>query len=141
MGVREKVIFSSVFILVPVICYYWLKKSDQWNYSSKDIIWIAVFSYFWSFFNIFVHECGHALTARGFGIIADKVSVGIGWKLFSFGGEKYTKMTFRAFPVYGYTRVEMETPPPPPPKNNYFGYGCHYSVYFFGSGLLIAKKE
>jgi membrane-associated protease RseP (regulator of RpoE activity) len=37
-----------------------------------------LFAYLWSFLNIFIHECGHALTARGFGIIADKISVGVG---------------------------------------------------------------
>ncbi|KLL05128.1 MAG: hypothetical protein MRERV_5c080 [Mycoplasmataceae bacterium RV_VA103A] len=99
MGVREKVIFAFVFILVPVICYYWLKKSDQWNYSGEDIIWIAVFSYFWSFFNIFVHECGHALTAHGFSY-SSKISVGVGPKLFSFGEGK---INFQIFPFYGFT--------------------------------------
>ena len=64
---------------------------------------MILFAYLWSFFNIFIHECGHALTARIFGIIADKISVGVGLKLFSLGGGKYTKITFQILPAYGYT--------------------------------------
>ena len=107
METAEKVIVVVSFILVPALCYCIGKKTDQWSYSWKDIIWIILFAYLWSFLNIFIHECGHALTARSFGIVADKVSVGAGWKLFSVGGGNYTKMTFRIFPVDGYTYTEM----------------------------------
>ena len=99
MGTKEKIISAACFVLVPAICYYWTKKSDRWNYSHQDIIWIVIFSYFWSFANIFIHECGHALTAYGFGY-SSKISVGAGLKLFSFSGGK---ITFRIFPVWGFT--------------------------------------
>ena len=99
----EKIITIAAFILVPATCYYVAKKSDRRNYGQQDIIWIIIFSYLWSFLNIFIHECGHALAARFFGIVADKISVGVGPRLFSFGGSNYTKMTFQIFPVGGYT--------------------------------------
>jgi hypothetical protein len=99
----EKILSITAFLLVPTICYYVGKKTDRRNYGGKDISWIITFAYLWSFLNIFIHECGHALTARGFGYVASKISVGAGWKLFSFGGGGYTKMIFRIFPVCGYT--------------------------------------
>ncbi|RHZ35381.1 Zinc metalloprotease [endosymbiont GvMRE of Glomus versiforme] len=97
----------AAFLFIPTACYYLVKKSDRRIYSGKDIIWIVTFAYLWSFLNIFIHEFGHALTARGFGYVASKISVGVGWKLFSFGGGEYTEMTFQIFPVFGYTHAKM----------------------------------
>lgn len=64
----EGIIAVAAFILVPAICYYATKKTDRRDYNWKDIIWIILFAYLW--------KCGHALTARCFGIVADKVNVG-----------------------------------------------------------------
>ena len=83
------------------------KRKFVWTWNWKNILLILFFCYLWSFLNIFIHECGHALTARAFGIVADKISIGVGWKLFSLGGGEYTKITFRILPAYGYTYTDV----------------------------------
>lgn len=101
MGKVIRILFS---ILIPIICYYFAKKNDRRGYSRSDIAWIVIFSYLWSFLNIFVHECGHALTASIFRHVVNEISVGVGPTLFISGIGKYTEINFQVFPISGYTK-------------------------------------
>lgn len=56
---------------------------------------------------IFLHELGHFITAKRFGVFVHEFSIGMGPKLFSFGkGE--TKYSLRLFPIGGYVKLEGE---------------------------------
>jgi membrane-associated protease RseP (regulator of RpoE activity) len=52
---------------------------------------------------VFIHEMGHYLVARKFGVIAKEFSIGFGFKLFSFdkGG---TQFSLRLIPMGGYCK-------------------------------------
>lgn len=56
---------------------------------------------------IFLHELGHFIAAKRFGVLVYEFSIGMGPKLFSFGkGE--TKYSLRLFPIGGYVKLEGE---------------------------------
>lgn len=56
---------------------------------------------------IFIHELGHFLAAKRFGVLVHEFAIGMGPKLFSFGkGE--TTYSLRLFPIGGYVKLEGE---------------------------------
>lgn len=56
---------------------------------------------------ISLHELGHFIAAKRFGVLVHEFSIGMGPKLFSFGkGE--TKYSLRLFPIGGYVKLEGE---------------------------------
>lgn len=56
---------------------------------------------------VFLHELGHFLTAKRFGVLVHEFAIGMGPKLLSFGkGE--TKYSLRLFPIGGYVQLEGE---------------------------------
>ena len=56
---------------------------------------------------IFLHELGHFITAKRFGVLVHEFAIGMGPKIFSFGkGE--TKYSLRLFPIGGYVKLEGE---------------------------------
>ena len=56
---------------------------------------------------IFIHELGHFITAKRFGVLVHEFAIGMGPKLFSFGkGE--TKYSIRVLPIGGYVKLEGE---------------------------------
>ncbi len=52
----------------------------------------------------FVHECGHLIVARWFGVKAEVFSVGIGPELFGFTDRCGTRWRLAAIPIGGYVR-------------------------------------
>ncbi len=56
---------------------------------------------------IFLHELGHFLTAKMFGVKVNEFAMGMGPKIFSFGKHE-TKYSVRAFPIGGYCAMEGE---------------------------------
>lgn len=58
---------------------------------------------------IFVHELGHFLAARIFGVKVNEFAIGMGPKLFSFRGKKSgTLYSLRLLPIGGYNSMEGE---------------------------------
>lgn len=56
---------------------------------------------------ILLHELGHFIAAKRFGVLVHEFAIGMGPKLFSFGkGE--TQYSLRLFPIGGYVRLEEE---------------------------------
>ncbi len=56
---------------------------------------------------VFLHELGHFIAAKRFGVLVHEFAIGMGPKLFSFGkGE--TKYSLRLLPIGGYVRLEGE---------------------------------
>lgn len=56
---------------------------------------------------VFLHELGHFLTAKRFGVLVHEFAIGMGPKIFSFGkGE--TKYSLRLLPLGGYVKLEGE---------------------------------
>ena len=56
---------------------------------------------------IFVHELGHFIAAKRFGVLVHEFAIGMGPKIFSFGkGE--TKYSLRLFPIGGFVKLEGE---------------------------------
>lgn len=56
---------------------------------------------------IFLHELGHFITAKRFGVLVHEFAIGMGPKLLSFGkGE--TRYSLRLFPIGGYVQLEGE---------------------------------
>lgn len=56
---------------------------------------------------VFLHELGHFLTAKSFGVLIHEFAIGMGPKIFSFGkGE--TKYSLRLLPLGGYVKLEGE---------------------------------
>lgn len=56
---------------------------------------------------VFLHELGHFLTAKSFGVLVHEFAIGMGPKIFSFGkGE--TKYSLRLLPLGGYVKLEGE---------------------------------
>lgn len=56
---------------------------------------------------VLLHELGHFITAKKFGVLVHEFAIGMGPKIFSFGkGE--TKYSLRLFPIGGYVRLEGE---------------------------------
>ncbi len=57
---------------------------------------------------VFIHELGHFIVAKKFGVIVHEFAIGMGPKLFSYGkGE--TKYSLRLLPLGGYVKLEGET--------------------------------
>ncbi len=56
---------------------------------------------------IFLHEMGHFLTAKAFGVKVNEFALGMGPKLFSFG-KKETRYSLRLLPIGGYCAMEGE---------------------------------
>ena len=56
---------------------------------------------------IFLHELGHFLTAKAFGVKVNEFALGMGPKLFSFG-KKETRYSLRLLPIGGYCAMEGE---------------------------------
>lgn len=57
---------------------------------------------------IFVHELGHFLTARLFGVTVHEFSIGMGPALVTRQGRRETQYSLRAIPMGGYCRIEGE---------------------------------
>lgn len=56
---------------------------------------------------VLLHELGHFITAKKFGVLVHEFAIGMGPKIFSFGkGE--TKYSLRLLPIGGYVRLEGE---------------------------------
>ena len=56
---------------------------------------------------VFLHELGHFIAAKRFGVLVHEFAIGMGPKIFSFGkGE--TKYSLRLLPIGGYVRLEGE---------------------------------
>ena len=56
---------------------------------------------------VFLHELGHFLVAKKFGVLVHEFAIGMGPKLFSFGkGE--TKYSLRLLPIGGFVQLEGE---------------------------------
>lgn len=56
---------------------------------------------------VFLHELGHFIAAKRFGVLVHEFAIGMGPKLLSFGkGE--TKYSIRLFPIGGYVKLEGE---------------------------------
>ncbi len=56
---------------------------------------------------IFLHELGHFIAAKRFGVLVHEFSIGMGPKIFSFGkGE--TKYSLRLLPIGGFVKLEGE---------------------------------
>ena len=56
---------------------------------------------------VFLHELGHFITAKSFGVLVHEFSLGMGPKIFSFG-KKETKYSLRLLPLGGYVKLEGE---------------------------------
>ena len=56
---------------------------------------------------IFIHELGHFLAAKKFGVLVHEFSIGMGPKLFSRKG-KETVYSLRLLPIGGYVKLEGE---------------------------------
>ena len=56
---------------------------------------------------ILLHELGHFIAAKRFGVLVHEFAIGMGPKIFSFDkGE--TKYSLRLFPIGGYVKLEGE---------------------------------
>lgn len=56
---------------------------------------------------VFLHELGHFIAAKRFGVLVHEFAIGMGPKLFSFGKNE-TKYSLRLFPIGGYVKLEGE---------------------------------
>ena len=59
-------------------------------------------------FLAFIHELGHFLVARSFGVPILEFAIGMGPTLFSWKGKTGTKYAVRAFPIGGFVSMEGE---------------------------------
>ena len=57
---------------------------------------------------IFIHELGHFMAARAFGVGIYEFALGMGPKLFSITGKTGTKYSLRLFPIGGYVSMVGE---------------------------------
>ena len=57
-------------------------------------------------FLVFIHELGHYLTARLFGLKVIEFSVGFGKTLFSYTDKNYTKWKISLIPLGGYVKIK-----------------------------------
>jgi len=57
---------------------------------------------------IFLHELGHFLTARLFGVAVNEFSIGMGPRLFGWHGKSGTAYNLRAFPLGGFVSMKGE---------------------------------
>ena len=60
---------------------------------------------------IFVHELGHFLFARWFGVFVEDFSIGFGKRLFSFFDKHKTRWNIRALPLGGFIKMKGEMLP------------------------------
>ncbi len=103
-------------------------------------IFIFVFMLFITLFIVItVHEWGHYIVARYFGVRVEEFSFGFGKALYTFGGKKETDTRYfiRAFPIAGYIKLfgdvdpknpqvwdaEKEKPRPLTEKEKDYAYG------------------
>lgn len=56
---------------------------------------------------IFIHELGHFIAAKRFGVLVHEFSIGMGPKIFSFGNGE-TKYSLRLLPIGGFVKLEGE---------------------------------
>ncbi len=71
------------------------------------MIWTVIFALLMFSLIIFVHEFGHFITARIFGVTVHEFAIGMGPKIFSWDkGE--TKYSLRAIPIGGFCSMEGE---------------------------------
>lgn len=82
---------------------FWDKIADIFNFVPTILITILLFGIL-----IFVHELGHYIAARAFGVGVDEFSLGMGPKIFSIKG-KYNPFTVRWLPIGGYVSMIGET--------------------------------
>jgi len=71
------------------------------------MVWTILFAILFFSLIIFVHELGHFLTARLFGVTVHEFAIGMGPAIFSWG-KKETKYSIRIIPVGGYCKMEGE---------------------------------
>ncbi len=57
---------------------------------------------------IFVHELGHFISARIFGVTVHEFAIGMGPKIWSKQGKRETKYSIRAIPIGGFCQMEGE---------------------------------
>ncbi len=72
------------------------------------MIWTIVFAVLFFSLIIFVHEFGHFITARMFGVKVHEFAIGMGPKLVSWWGKKQTRYSIRIIPVGGFCKMEGE---------------------------------
>lgn len=60
---------------------------------------------------VFLHELGHYLAARWFGVKADEFSIGFGRELFGFNDRSGTRWKFCALPIGGYVKFAGDMDP------------------------------
>lgn len=70
-------------------------------------MWTIIYAILFFSLIIFVHELGHFVTARLFGVTVHEFAIGMGPKLISWG-KKGTKYSIRAIPVGGFCQMEGE---------------------------------
>ncbi len=71
------------------------------------MIWTVLFALLIFSIIIFVHELGHFLSARAFGVTVHEFAIGMGPKLFSWT-KKGTRYSVRAIPMGGFCSMEGE---------------------------------
>ncbi len=71
---------------------------------AHPLLYVLIFLFTISFI-IFVHELGHYLVARHFGVHVSKFSVGFGREIFGFDGKNGTRWSFSAIPIGGYIKI------------------------------------
>ncbi len=77
---------------------------------------IGIFGYIWPFLFIltiivFIHELGHFLAARFFGVQVEEFSVGFGKELFGYTDKKGTRWKFSLVPLGGYVKMLGDADP------------------------------
>lgn len=72
-------------------------------------IWYIILALLIFGFLIFIHECGHFVTARIFGVTIHEFSIGMGPKLFTHNSKKTgISYSIRALPIGGFVAMEGE---------------------------------
>lgn len=102
--------------------------------------------YFLIIFTIIVviHELGHFLFARIFGVQVDFFAVGFGPKLFSWKGKKGTEYKINLIPIGGYVRMAGEDPtaieelPPEEKKTKYYAKPAWQRFFIAFAGPLFS---
>lgn len=72
------------------------------------MIWTIIFAVLFFSLIIFVHEFGHFITARIFGVKVHEFAIGMGPKLISWWGKKQTRYSIRLIPMGGFCKMEGE---------------------------------
>ncbi len=75
-----------------------------------SVLWTVVLTVLVFGFLIFIHEFGHYLTARAFGVRINEFSIGMGPQIFSRVSKKTgIRYAFRALPIGGFVSMDGET--------------------------------